>query len=168
MQATFIRFIIIAPLTVFAGFLVAVTYLRITLPDLLFGTPYATVLEDRSGELMGARIAADGQWRFPSGGEVPERLATAMLEFEDRHFYRHPGVNPFAIARAMRQNYRAGRVPLLPFRLMPRTCSTVLSLKDRAGACNPPSTDTCNAGRRRWLRSTVSAFLPTTSTTWPP
>ncbi|TVQ12964.1 MAG: penicillin-binding protein 1C [Balneolaceae bacterium] len=110
MQTTFIRFIIIAPLTVFAGFLIAVTYLRITLPDPLFGTPYATVLEDRSGELMGARIAADGQWRFPSGGEVPERLATAMLEFEDRHFYRHPGVNPFAIARAMRQNYRAGRV----------------------------------------------------------
>ena len=33
--------------------------------DLFRGTPYATVVTDRNGELLGARIASDGQWRFP-------------------------------------------------------------------------------------------------------
>ena len=33
--------------------------------DLFKGTPYSTVVTDRSGELLGARVAADGQWRFP-------------------------------------------------------------------------------------------------------
>lgn len=35
------------------------------LPQKLFDVPYATVVTDRNGELLGARIAADGQWRFP-------------------------------------------------------------------------------------------------------
>jgi len=30
--------------------------------------------------------------------------------YEDRYFYRHPGFNPFSIARAARQNIQAGRV----------------------------------------------------------
>ncbi|MBP5173162.1 MAG: hypothetical protein J6037_05595, partial [Bacteroidales bacterium] len=33
--------------------------------DLFRGTPYSTVVESAEGELLGARIAADGQWRFP-------------------------------------------------------------------------------------------------------
>jgi len=33
------------------------------LPRPLFQKPLSTVLEDRNGELLGARIAADGQWR---------------------------------------------------------------------------------------------------------
>ncbi|MFM2377403.1 MAG: hypothetical protein RLZZ165_2500, partial [Bacteroidota bacterium] len=33
------------------------------LPRQLFNDPLSTVLEDRDGNLLGARIAADGQWR---------------------------------------------------------------------------------------------------------
>jgi len=35
------------------------------LPDPLFEDPTCMVLEDKDGNLLGARIAADGQWRFP-------------------------------------------------------------------------------------------------------
>ncbi|HCC51683.1 MAG TPA: hypothetical protein DEQ30_06160, partial [Porphyromonadaceae bacterium] len=42
------------------------------LPRKLFDVPYATVVTDRYGELLGARIANDGQWRFPPCDTVPE------------------------------------------------------------------------------------------------
>ena len=78
--------------------------------DLFKGTPYATVVTDRNGELLGARIADDGQWRFPPCDTVPERYATALIQFEDRHFRWHPGVNPVALGRAFTDNLRAGHV----------------------------------------------------------
>jgi len=78
--------------------------------DLFKGTPYATVVTDRGGELLGARIAADGQWRFPPCDTVPERYATALIQFEDRHFRSHPGVDPLALVRALWSNLRQGHV----------------------------------------------------------
>lgn len=78
--------------------------------DLFSGTPYSTVVESAEGELLGARIAADGQWRFPPRDSVPERFATALIQFEDRRFIHHPGVDPVAIARAIRDNSRSKRV----------------------------------------------------------
>lgn len=81
------------------------------LPKNLFkGTCYSTVVTDRNGELLGARIASDGQWRFPPSDTVPEKFRTALIEFEDRWFAYHPGVNPVAIARAAADNLKAGRV----------------------------------------------------------
>ena len=78
--------------------------------DLFKGTSYATVVTDRNGELLGARIAGDQQWRFPPCDTVPERFATALIQFEDRHFRWHPGVNPVALVRAFADNLRAGHV----------------------------------------------------------
>ncbi len=65
-----------------------------------FDDPLSTVVLDRDGELIGASIAADGQWRFGVAPEVPEKFAQAILRFEDRRFYLHPGVDPLALARA--------------------------------------------------------------------
>ncbi len=80
------------------------------LPNPLFDTPYSVVLEDREGILLGARIAGDGQWRFPKGGAVPKRFAEAITLFEDKRFWQHRGVDLRALARAFRQNISAGRV----------------------------------------------------------
>ena len=81
------------------------------LPRNLFkGVSYSTVVESAEGELLGARIAADGQWRFPPCDTVPERFATALVHFEDRQFWWHPGVNPVAMGRALVQNLRSGHV----------------------------------------------------------
>ena len=81
-----------------------------SLPDPLFDAPYSTVLLSREGQLLGARISADEQWRFPPSGPVPERFAQALLEYEDRRFFRHPGVDPLALGRALWLNLRHGRV----------------------------------------------------------
>jgi penicillin-binding protein 1C len=82
----------------------------LSLPDTLFKDPLSTVLEDRHGELLGARIADDGQWRFPPVDSVPGKYKQCLLQFEDRYFYCHPGVNPFSLARALVQNIKAGKI----------------------------------------------------------
>ena len=65
---------------------------------------------DREGQLLGARISEDGQWRFPPTDSLPQKYATCVIQFEDRGFRYHPGVNPLSIGRAFVQNVKAGRV----------------------------------------------------------
>lgn len=74
------------------------------LPDPLFKTPYSTVVSDRNGELLGARIAKDEQWRFPMADSLPDKYKSCLIEFEDKHFHYHWGVNPLAVLRALKQN----------------------------------------------------------------
>ena len=81
-----------------------------SIPDKLFNDPTSTILFSREGNLLGARIATDGQWRFPESKEVPEKFEKALLTFEDNYFYSHFGVNPVSMGRAFIQNVKAGRV----------------------------------------------------------
>lgn len=76
--------------------------------DLFKETPYSTVVVDKDGELLGARIADDGQWRFPPCDSIPEKYAIALIQFEDRSFRYHPGVSVKAIGRALVQNIKGG------------------------------------------------------------
>lgn len=80
------------------------------LPDCLFTDSYSTVVNDRSGMLLGAKIAKDGQWRFPASSSVPNQFASAVIAFEDKRFYDHCGVDFRAIGRAIIQNVKAGEI----------------------------------------------------------
>lgn len=80
------------------------------LPRQLFHVPYSTVVTDRNGELLGARIASDGQWRFPPRTTTPEKVKKCLITFEDRHFYHHWGVNPVSTGRAAYQNLKNKRI----------------------------------------------------------
>jgi len=80
------------------------------LPRTLFEQPLATVVEDEQGLLLGAKIAADGQWRFPAADSLPEKFMVCARIFEDRRFWHHPGIDLRALVRATGQNLRAGRV----------------------------------------------------------
>ncbi len=81
------------------------------LPDPLFDASYSTVLLDRQGQLMGARLAKDGQWRFPGEDlEVPETFEKAIVVFEDKRFFSHWGVDVIAFSRAMRDNIKSRSV----------------------------------------------------------
>jgi penicillin-binding protein 1C len=81
----------------------------LSLPSKLFDSPYSTVVYDRENRLLGARIATDGQWRFPEGDSVPSKFATCIVAYEDRYFHKHIGVNPVALFRALRLNLKYGR-----------------------------------------------------------
>ncbi len=68
------------------------------------------ILEDNEGKLLGASIAADGQWRFPYREGVPEKFEKALLEFEDRRFHSHIGFDIIGIGRAIQQNIKSKKV----------------------------------------------------------
>lgn len=80
------------------------------LPNKLFTKPTSTVITSNNNELLGALIAKDGQWRFPHNDVVPEKFKTCLIQFEDEHFYQHPGFNPISIFKALKQNLQAGSV----------------------------------------------------------
>lgn len=80
------------------------------LPAPLFDDPYSTVLEDRDGSLLSASIASDGQWRFPEIDSVPDKFSEALVLYEDKRFYDHPGIDLLSLARASRQNIGEGRI----------------------------------------------------------
>lgn len=78
-------------------------------PPPRFSQERSTAILDRHGRLLGAGIARDGQWRFPEADSVPARFRLAVLAAEDRRFGIHPGVDPLAVARALRDNFRPHR-----------------------------------------------------------
>ncbi len=80
------------------------------LPEELFNSPTSTVVESRQGTLLGAKIADDGQWRFPVIDSVPYKFKTCLLAFEDSYFYDHFGFNPVAITKAVGANITAGKI----------------------------------------------------------
>lgn len=54
---------------------------------------------------------ADGIWRYPvTLEEVSPRYLEALINYEDRWFWQHPGVNPLSILRAAWQDLSSGRV----------------------------------------------------------
>lgn len=91
------------------GFSVLVAY-WFCLPNPLFKEPPCLVVEDKNGNILGAKIAEDGQWRFPEIDSLPDKFVTALLLFEDKRFFYHPGIDPISLARAIRQNIREGKI----------------------------------------------------------
>lgn len=88
--------------------------MHLWVPKPFISKPYSTLLytTETSGRevLLGARIASDGQWRFPSGLEVPEKFAVCLTQYEDKRFWYHPGVDPLALLRAVQLNLTQSRV----------------------------------------------------------
>lgn len=71
---------------------------------------YSTIITDRKGNVIHAYLTPDQQWRMKTElHEISDLLRKAIVEKEDKWFYYHPGVNPFAIGRAMVYNIFSGR-----------------------------------------------------------
>ena len=97
-----------------AGALIAalVVLLLIAAPrSALLAPPATPLLRDTNGQhLAQLGTAADdplGYW--PLEDEIPWRIAAALITIEDRRFWSHPGVDPLAIGRALRDNLQHGR-----------------------------------------------------------
>lgn len=76
------------------------------LVDLAFPPPLPVegaglVVVARDGSPLRGWPDADGVWRYPVTPEhVSPRYLEALLTYEDRWFYWHPGINPLALLRA--------------------------------------------------------------------
>jgi penicillin-binding protein 1C len=80
------------------------------LPKPLFSDSYSVLLNDERGGLLSAKIAEDGQWRFPETQGQNPKFNCSILAFEDQYFMQHPGINPLSIWRAIKQNSKAGKI----------------------------------------------------------
>ena len=96
------------------GLLLAVALLW--LADRLWPLPLpkddlARVVLSEDGTPLWRFADANGVWRYPvQTDEVSPYYLEALLTYEDRWFYQHPGVNPLALGRAAWQNLSGGRV----------------------------------------------------------
>ncbi|WP_422505620.1 penicillin-binding protein 1C [Stenotrophomonas sp. GZD-301] len=78
--------------------------------DLAFPPPLprqrdtSTLVVARDGTPLRAFADAEGVWRYPASADsVSPLYLQALLGYEDRWFWRHPGINPWAMLRAGRQ-----------------------------------------------------------------
>ncbi|MFC3549643.1 penicillin-binding protein 1C [Lysobacter cavernae] len=85
--------------------------------DLAFPLPLpkprdaGAVVVAADGSPLRAFADRGGIWRYPVQVEqVSPLYLQALLNYEDRWFWRHPGINPFALLRAAGQWARSGRV----------------------------------------------------------
>jgi penicillin-binding protein 1C len=70
-----------------------------------------TRILDRNGNVLYEILDPNaGRRTFVPINKISPNLIAATLATEDREFYNHPGFDPFAIARAMWQNYTNGVV----------------------------------------------------------
>jgi penicillin-binding protein 1C len=101
-------------LTALAAAGVAALWVRLgPLPDGLLdvhaGT--STIVVDRHGVPLYESLSAEGTRSvLLSPSDLPPVLVAATVAAEDRRFWRHPGVDPFAILRALERNVLSGEV----------------------------------------------------------
>ncbi len=72
---------------------------------------FARVVTDSSGRPLRVFPDAKGVWRYPIQlEEVSPLYVEALLNYEDRAFWHHPGINPLAMLRALLQATLNGHV----------------------------------------------------------
>lgn len=72
---------------------------------------YSPLVVDRDGRLLRPFTTSDGYWRLPAKSEdVDRRFISMLIAYEDKRFYSHHGVDPFAMMRAAWQVLWHGRV----------------------------------------------------------
>ncbi len=77
--------------------------------NLLFPVPvvveYSTIVTDDRGEVVHAFLTSDQQWRMKTElADISPLLRKTIIAKEDKYFYRHPGINLPAMARAFFKN----------------------------------------------------------------
>ncbi len=69
------------------------------------------VVLDRNGTLLRAYLTSEGRWRLAATRkDVDPRYLEALLAYEDKRFFSHRGVDPFALGRAAYQLASQGRI----------------------------------------------------------
>ncbi|MGI8820958.1 MAG: penicillin-binding protein 1C [Chthoniobacterales bacterium] len=79
-------------------------------PRLLDGVDFSTCARDRHGTLLRVCLTSDEKFRIRTPlREISPAFIDATLQYEDKHFAQHPGVNPIALLRSALRFLRRGR-----------------------------------------------------------
>ncbi|WP_202070053.1 penicillin-binding protein 1C [Rickettsia tillamookensis] len=85
---------------------IIILYFAIPPAPLLKNISFSQRVFDRNGELMRISLSKDDKYRiFTPISEIPASFIEAVLLYEDRHFYKHFGVNPVSLAKAFYSTY---------------------------------------------------------------
>ena len=88
-----------------------VAWLALPKPVLLDGISFSQVVRDRNGKLLRVTLSPDQKFRIWTPlAQISPELVDATLRYEDKFYARHPGVNPFALARSIVDLARFHRV----------------------------------------------------------
>lgn len=75
---------------------------------LLDTTSFSRAYYDANGKLIRITLSADDKYRiYTPLSQISPHIKNAIVLYEDKHFYHHPGINPIALVRAIRQ-YASG------------------------------------------------------------
>jgi len=70
-------------------------------PHPLEGVSFSRLVVDKNGELMRLGLSKDQKYRVRTRlTDIPPAAVDAVLRYEDRFFWHHPGVNPLSLVRA--------------------------------------------------------------------
>src|SRR5437588_10709830 len=76
-------------------------WLLLPKPPLLDGISFSQCVRDRNGKLIRITLTTDQKFRvWTSLPNISPALIDATLQFEDKYYRHHPGVNPVALVRA--------------------------------------------------------------------
>src|SRR5438270_10480836 len=76
-------------------------WLALPKPPLLHGVDFSTRVRDRNGNVLRVTLTADQKYRIWTPlKDISPALVDATLQFEDKYYGKHPGVNPISLARA--------------------------------------------------------------------
>lgn len=70
----------------------------------IFEDRYSVSVLDDKGEIIGVSLNKDEQWHLKSIDEIPEKLKISVINYEDKDFYKHFGVDFTSLVRAVRDN----------------------------------------------------------------
>ena len=94
-----------------AAFLICLLILDQVFPPPIPQDDAGMLVVARDGSPLRGWPDADGVWRFPvTPDKVSPKYLDALLTYEDSWFYWHPGINPFAMARASWQWLMHGQI----------------------------------------------------------
>lgn len=71
----------------------------------------SAIVTDRNGYWLHAFATKEGRWRFSANlDDIDAAFVRELIAIEDKRFYSHWGVDPFAVARAGASAFRSGRI----------------------------------------------------------
>src|SRR3989475_4146154 len=83
------------------GMTACVIWFALPKPPLLEGISFSQCVRDRNGKLLRVTLTADQKFRvWTSLPNISPALIDATLQFEDKYYRHHPGVNPVALVRS--------------------------------------------------------------------
>jgi penicillin-binding protein 1C len=97
-------------------FFIVFTPLAFLISDILFPLPLnnarmSRIVVSSDGSPLWRFADENGIWRYPVEiKDVSPAYIEALIAYEDRWFYKHWGINPISIIRALKQNIREGKI----------------------------------------------------------